>query len=229
MSSASLRQVIESGLELSSAITILVGDNGSGKSTLIEAVADQFGINSRGGRAAVMGGNAGTGKSALGNMLSLSLTDVGRSIRRAPRHDRHGFFLRAETAWSLQQDVSGVRGYWSEDTDAMSHGEGFQVMIESMFRGRGLYLLDEPESALSFNSTLWLGHHLRELARAGSQIICATHSPILASIPGSDIVELGEFGCRRSAWQDLELVKSWQGFLARPHLHFDDVTSQGSR
>ena len=88
-----------------------------------------------------------------------------------------------------------------------------------MFRDPGLYLMDEPEAALSFTSCLRLLALMHRLGRSGAQIVCATHSPVLASTPGADIVELGDHGCRRAAWHELDLVDHWRSYLAEPEVY----------
>lgn len=84
--------------------------------------------------------------------------------------------------------------YWDEDTIEMSHGEGLLTVFAAMFREPGPCLMDEPEAALSFQSCLRLMHLMYELGKLGAQIICATHSPILASTPDADIIEVGTGG-----------------------------------
>ena len=85
-----------------------------------------------------------------------------------------------------------------------------------MFRDPGLYLIDEPEAALSFASCLQLVALMHGLGESGAQVICATHSPILASTPGADIIEVGAFGYRRVAWADLAIVDHWRRYLGDP-------------
>ena len=104
----------------------------------------------------------------------------------------------------------------------MSHGESFLALLESRFDDPGFYCLDEPEAALSFSSTLSLIAVLRRIADEGGQVLCATHSPVLAALPGARILEVGALGqaqgpgLRQVEWQDLELVQHWRSFLAAP-------------
>jgi predicted ATPase len=133
-----------------------------------------------------------------------------------PRAKKKGFFLRAETAFSMTENLGGVPGYWDEDTSSMSHGEGYLAIFQAMFDAPGFYVLDEPEAALSFMSCLSLVALIHELGKSGAQVVCATHSPILAATPDADIVELGDHGYRRTTWQDLELVAQWRRYLADP-------------
>ncbi|GDY33140.1 AAA family ATPase [Gandjariella thermophila] len=203
------------GLTFDRPLTFLVGENGSGKSTLVEAIAEGFGLDARGGRAGRKYGNARP-KTPLGEVLRLETTTAGARMLAGPRTKKKGFFLRAETAFGLMEAVSGMRGYWDEDTTRMSHGEGFFTVFDTMFRERGLYVMDEPEAALSFTSCLRLVALMHQLSQTGAQVVCATHSPILAATPDADIIEVGEHGYRRTKWEELELVDHWRRYLDNP-------------
>jgi predicted ATPase len=89
----------------------------------------------------------------------------------------------------------------------------------------GFYLMDEPDALLSFTACLALAAVLYDLAQAGSQAIVATHSPILAAVPGANILELGDWGIRPARWEDLNLVGSWRAFLAEPAAYFRHLLS----
>jgi predicted ATPase len=197
------------GWEFDAGVTFLVGENGSGKSTLIEAIAEAYGLPAEGGS-----NNGGPvtrrTESALGEWLR---------IERSPRAPRWGFFLRAET-------MHGYYSYLDDLPDAapsfhpMSHGESFNALLDDKLDHprytTGLACLDEPEAALSFASTLrWLAA-LDRMRSRGAQILCATHSPVLAALPGATILELGEWGIRRSEWEDLELVRLHRSYLDDP-------------
>ncbi len=106
----------------------------------------------------------------------------------------------------------------------MSHGEGFITVFTERFTEPGLYLMDEPEAALSFSSCLQLVALMHQLGESGAQIICATHSPILAATPGADIIEVGEHGTQRTTWEDLTLVALWRRYLADPASYFRHIT-----
>jgi predicted ATPase len=208
-------ELARDGLKLTRAVTFLVGENGSGKSTLIEGIAEAFGLDARGGRAGRKYANARP-KTPLGEVMRLDLTREGARMRSGPRTKHKGYFLRAETAFGFAEAVSGMHGYWQEDLTERSHGEGFLVIFESMFREPGLYLMDEPEAALSFTSCLQLVALMHQLGQSGAQVICATHSPILAATPGAEIVEIGNHGFRRVEWADLDLVDHWRRYLTNP-------------
>lgn len=121
----------------------------------------------------------------------------------------HGFFSYLEDNPSMtRQDVMFHR---------MSHGESFLSLAADRFRGGGLWILDEPESALSFSGCLSLLGVLQGLLDdGGSQVILSTHSPLLAALPGADIYEVGGWGLRRNTWEALELVGNWRSFLDAP-------------
>ncbi|MBB1032200.1 AAA family ATPase, partial [Dietzia sp. SLG310A2-38A2] len=189
------------GLELDD-LTVLVGENGSGKSTIVEAVAMAFGLNAEGGS---VNGRDTTWESESSLHASLRLTRGGGA-------SKWGYFLRAETMHgmftylqSAQSDqTSGPEEYFH----SRSHGEAFwDIISTSRFSGGGLFVLDEPEAGLSFDAQLRLVALMLELAdRRGAQVLMATHSPILASVPGAAVYELSEHGMHRSRWEDLAMV-----------------------
>ncbi len=215
MSVPAVAQLAQEGLTFRAPVTFLVGENGSGKSTVVEAVAEQFDLDARGGRANRKYGNDRP-RTALGEALSVELGAEGHRWRRRTRLKRFGFFLRAETAEGLMTTVEGSLGYWEEQTSLMSHGEGFLTVFDAMFRSPGIYLMDEPEAALSFQSCLRLVELVHRLAVSGSQVVVATHSPLLTALPGADVVELGPHGMRHTTWDDLDLVAHWRSYLADP-------------
>ncbi|MVT27734.1 AAA family ATPase [Nesterenkonia alkaliphila] len=197
------------GFEFQEGVTFLVGENGSGKSTLVEGIAEAFGLPSEGG---TTNGGARTRRtdSPLGEWLR---------VIRGPGAPKFGFFLRAETMhgyYTWREQIGGP----SADLHRMSHGESFNSLLEShLDHGQfvqGLVCLDEPEAALSFNSLLGWVAALDRMASRGTQVICATHSPVLASLPGATILELGEWGIRETSWEDLELVQSHRRYLEAP-------------
>ncbi len=211
-------QIISGGLEFTAPVTFLVGDNGSGKSTIVEAIADVCRINSAGGKAGTRYASTGP-KTALGEAMEAVFSPAGWRLAAGPRRQRKGFFLRAETLFNLAQNVSGLPGFWDADLSQRSHGEGFLTVLEEMFSGPGIYLMDEPEAALSFLSCLGLMGLLDRLAAAGGQVICATHSPLLTALPGAQILELSSDGIRPVAWAELALVDHWRRYLANPDLY----------
>ncbi|MEV0159973.1 AAA family ATPase [Nonomuraea fuscirosea] len=220
-----VRHLESQGLTFTERVTFLVGENGSGKSTLVEAIADACDINSEGGKAGTKYASTGM-PSPLGEALDVELTTTGLRLLRGPRRGRRGFFFRAETLFTLGQHVSGMKGFWEDDLTEQSHGEGFFTVLDRMVSGPGLYLLDEPEAALSFRSCLRLLALMHQVAGEGGQIICATHSPILAGLPGAQIVELGDHGVQRTEWEALQLVDDWRRFLTKPDLYLRYVLEE---
>jgi len=207
---APVAQLLDSGLELG-AMTILVGDNGAGKSTLVEAIAIAYGLNAEGGSVNAMNETYGS-ESDLADHLQL-VRGAGAS--------KQGFFLRAETMHGLftYLDSIGDSGSFHQ----RSHGESFIDLVASRSRIRGLWILDEPESALSLPGCLALIGLLRDLLEEGSQVLLSTHSPVLAAYPGAHLYELGEWGIRASEYDDLDLVRNWRSFLDSPERYLRHV------
>ncbi|WP_258066631.1 AAA family ATPase [Rathayibacter sp. AY1F6] len=200
---APVRQVLAEGWDLGQ-VTVITGENGSGKSTLLEAVALAYGLNAEGGSTGAMHSSRAS-ESDLAEHLQL-VRGAGASKR--------GFFLRAETMhgfFSYLGEV-GIDGGYHE----RSHGESFLDIVANRSRISGLWLLDEPESALSVSGCLALIGQLRDLVAGGSQVVLSTHSPILAALPGADLYELDETGLRLCRYDDLDLVRTWRGFLDQP-------------
>lgn len=199
-------QVLRDGWALSAA-TVLVGENGAGKSTLVEAVAQACGMGAEGGS---------TGARSTTRSTESTLHEHLR-VERGAGAPRWGFFLRAETMHGFYTYLEDNPGSGPEPVfHEMSHGESFLAVVGSRMDRPGLYLLDEPESALSFTGCLALLAHLRDLVAGGSQVVLSTHSPILAALPGAQVWEVGDLGLHEKAWADLDLVTGWQGFLAAP-------------
>jgi predicted ATPase len=198
------------GLDFERPVTFFVGENGTGKSTIVEAIAEVFKIDVRGGH----GARRYSSIEAVGALSPL--------IRLLPpagaRHKTKSFFLRAETAKGVLEFMSdaGVEGYGERSAAEVSHGESFMQVLQGRFTERGLYLLDEPEAPFSFRSCLALIAVLSDLALSGSQIICATHSPILTALPGAQILELSDEGIVNRDWKELELTANWRHFLETP-------------
>lgn len=204
-------QVLNEGLELGSC-TILVGDNGTGKSTVIEAIAMAYGLNAEGGSTGARHRTAET-ESGLWDWLQLS---------RGPGASRWGYFVRAETMHGLFTYLDGSRaespGSSDVDFHARSHGESFVSLLStSRFDGAGLFVWDEPEAGLSFRAQLHLIGELSLMAsRPCAQVLLATHSPLLAAVPGARILQLSESGIEQVEWDDLELVDHYRRFLDGP-------------
>ncbi|WP_344044529.1 AAA family ATPase [Nocardioides panacihumi] len=216
-----VEQILGEGLSLPKGVTFLVGENGSGKSTIVEAVAMAFGLNREGG----------TAQSRHSTRESESPLVGALRLQRGLGSSRWGFFLRAETmhGWYtyLEQnpppDSSRLRDPVFHE---MSHGESFLAVLRRRFDSPGFYCLDEPEAALSFSSTLGLIAALHDVVATGGQVLCATHSPVLAAMPGATILEVGPWGLRRATWDELDLVGHWRAYLAEPHRYLRHVIDE---
>lgn len=213
-----VRQMMTASLVFDKPVTFLVGENGSGKSTIVEAIATAYGLDVRGGHGARKYAVASQPPNPLAEMMVLDFSRLGLRLKskRSP-----GFFLRSETALGVFEHMSdyGVAGYGVKHLGTVSHGEGYIQVISGRFNQKGLYLLDEPEAALSFASQLVLMEKLQQLVANGSQVICATHSPILASLPGATLYELNDAGIAETAWEKLSLVEHWRRYLANPSFY----------
>lgn len=198
--------LLDDGLDLAAGVTLLVGENGSGKSTIVEAVAAAFGLSPEGGSVHARHSTRAS-ESPLSDWIRLE---------RSPGASRWGFFLRAETMhgfYTYLEDHSGPRDPVFHE---MSHGESFLEILRTRFDSPGLYCLDEPEAALSFSAQIALVGTLHDLAAGGAQVLCATHSPLLAALPGAQILEVGPWGMRRTSYDELELVTHWRRYLDSP-------------
>ncbi len=200
-------QLLTDGLDLAPGVTFLVGENGSGKSTLIEALAAAYGLNVEGGSKGAQHRTRDS-ESPLGGVLQLV---------RNPGPMVSSYFLRAETMHGLYTYLEDNPSRHDARFHEMSHGESFLEVVRSRFRGYGFFLMDEPEAALSFTSCLGLVAALDDLGREGAQVVVATHSPILAALPGATLLEVGAHGMREVAYDDLDLVRDWRSFLDAPN------------
>jgi predicted ATPase len=211
-----VEQVLRDGIDLGP-LTILVGENGSGKSTLVEAVAMAFGLSREGGSQQARHTTRAT-ESDLHAALQLV---------RNPGSSRWGYFLRAETMHGFYTYLEENPGSGRDPAfHEMSHGESFLELLSHRFDSPGLYVLDEPESALSFTGCLALIGHLHALVATGNaQVLMATHSPILAALPGAELLEVGEWGLRSTTWDELALVDHWRRFLTAPQAYLRHVLS----
>jgi len=178
-------------------VTFFVGENGTGKSTLLEAIAVLCGLNAEGGSK-----NFRFSTRASESELSGSLRMV-RSFRRP----RDSFFLRAESFYNLATQVEqlGVhKAYGDTSLHHQSHGESFMSLFMNRFRGDGLYILDEPEAALSPIRQLAMLRRMNQLVRQNSQFIIATHSPILLGYPDCLILQLEDKGLSKIEYERTE-------------------------
>jgi predicted ATPase len=198
--------LLDEGLDLPTGVTLLVGENGSGKSTIVEAVAVAFGLSPEGGSVQARHSTRAS-ESPLSDWIRLE---------RSPGASRWGFFLRAETMHGFYTYLEDNPSNRDPVFHEMSHGESFLEILRTRFDSPGLYCLDEPEAALSFSAQIALVGTLHDLAAGGAQVLCATHSPLLAALPGAQLLEVGPWGMRPSSYDDLELVAHWKRYLDLP-------------
>lgn len=201
-------------LALDAPVTLLAGDNGSGKSTIVEAIAESMGFAAEGGELERSGELPAVPRPVLGEALEPVLS------RTKPRN---GYFLRAESFFNIASFVDSG-GIFSPDLSlygdvplhAQSHGQSFLALAANRFGGESLYVLDEPEAALSVTGALALLGVIVRGAREGAQFIIATHSPVLLACPEARIYELDDTGLAPCAYDDLEAVRFTRGFLDAP-------------
>lgn len=193
------------------AVTVLAGDNGSGKSTIIEALAVAAGFNAEGG-----------GRNLQFETLATH-SDLHHHVElRWKLRPRWGWFLRAESFYGMATHIAndadpryGIQALFP-DLHGRSHGQSFLQLITSRFSTPGLYLMDEPESALSFQGQLRLLRFIHDGIAAGAQFVLATHSPLLMRADGATIYQFGDDGIARTDYDDLEVVNLWRRFLDSP-------------
>jgi len=143
------------------------------------------------------------------------------------QYPRDGFFLRAESFYNVASNIDALEegpsfgpslldSYGGKSLHAQSHGESFLALVANRFGGEGLYLLDEPEAALSPSRQMTLLTLMDDLVKRNSQLVIATHSPILMAYPKARIYELGEWGFRETAYEDTEHYQLTKQFLSNP-------------
>lgn len=209
-------QLMREGMDLPPGVTFIVGENGSGKSTLIEGIADAVGLPLEGGDR----------QSDIRTIEESSALGPHLVVHRGS-HASQGFFLRAESmqGWITKMAELGSTRAWLHN---VSHGESYLAMALQFMRKPGIYLLDEPESALSFASVLALMGHFDEVTReTGAQVVCATHSPVLCALPGATILELSDRGVAETDWADLDLVRAHRLFFDDPMRQLRHVVRSG--
>ncbi|WP_433751966.1 AAA family ATPase [Paenibacillus amylolyticus] len=192
-------------LELTNNVTFFVGENGSGKSTLLEGIAHQCGFNTAGG------GRNNTyethaSESSLGNYLRLAwLPKI-----------TNGFFMRSESFYQFASHVDempeSLPYYGGRSLHEQSHGESFLSLFVNRFSSKGIYLLDEPEAALSPARQLSLLRILHDLSGT-SQFIIATHSPILLGYPGAEILSFDDSHIQEVTYEDTDHYQITRSFL----------------
>lgn len=195
-------------LEFHPAVTFFVGENGSGKSTLLEAIALKLKFNPEGG-----GKNFNFATAETHSCLDDNLV-----LERSFSRPTDGFFLRAESFYNVASEVDrlGVTyGYGGQSLHEQSHGEAFLSLLKNRLQGGGVYLFDEPEAALSPQRQLSVLTLLHRLVYHRSQLIIATHSPILLAYPHARIYQFSEEGIRDIQYVETEHYQITRDFLNR--------------
>lgn len=192
-------------------MTFIVGENGSGKSTFVEAIAIKAGFNPEGG--------SRNFNFATKNSHSALFEDV--KLVRSLKRFTDGYFLRAESFYNVaseidqlyEGDLYRLKQAYGGSMHERSHGESFLALLHNRLSGQGLYIFDEPESALSVSSQLNMMVRMKELVEQASQFIIATHSPILLAYPGADIYQVSEDGLTQVAFEDTDQFRLTKLFI----------------
>ncbi len=216
-------QSLAEGLALHPKVTYLVGENGSGKSTLLEGIAIAAGMNPEGG----------SSNFAFATRDSHSpLADAIRLVR-GPRRPRTDFFLRAESLFTtgtyleqLDAPERALGAYGGRSLHEQSHGESFLAVMLNRFGPQGLYIMDEPEAALSPQNCLTCLRRIHELVTARCQFVIATHSPIVLAYPDATIYSCSDTGVEMIEYDSSEPVKLTRGFLDDPEAFLRQLLSE---
>lgn len=206
------------GIRFDSPVTFFVGENGSGKSTLIEGIAVSAGFNPEGG-SKNFNFTTRNSCSELHEYIKLVRNPVGKW--------RDGYFLRAESFNNVATNIEELdkipsssrkisESYGNRALHEQSHGESFMALMRERFSGHGLYILDEPEAALSPARLIAAIDLIRDLVENDSQFIISTHSPILTAYPGAVIYEITEKGIKRTEWKHTANYMLTKRFLDDP-------------
>jgi predicted ATPase len=199
-------------LELDPRVTFFVGENGSGKSTLVEAIAVATKLNVEGG-GKLLRFTTRPSHSRLHERLELE---------RSSLPPLNAFFLRAESVFNLATaieeggTIGALEDVYQRPLHEQSHGESFLDIAVNRLGPRGFYLFDEPEAALSVSGQLALIRRMYELVGKHSQLVVATHSPILLGYPGATILELSDDGICRVDYDETQQVELTRSFLEDP-------------
>lgn len=195
-------------LEFHPAVTFLTGENGSGKSTLLEAIAVCADLNAEGG----------SRNFSFESRASHSIMNDHLRLVRGAKRPKDCYFLRAESFYNVAKEIDrldGIDSYGGVSLHEQSHGESFFALLTNRFFGNGLYLLDEPEAALSPVRQLAVLSILDDLVRKQSQFIIATHSPIIIAYPDATIYRFSNEAIEQVSYEDTEHYRVYRDFLTR--------------
>jgi predicted ATPase len=209
-------------LDLHPNVTFLVGENGSGKSTLLEAIAVAWGFNPEGG----------TKNFNFGTRISHSPLEEYLRLVKGIRRPKDGFFLRAESFFNVATEIEKldsepafsppvIDSYGGKSLHEQSHGESFMALLLNRFGGKGFYILDEPEAALSPQRQLAVLSRIHDLVNDDSQFVIATHSPILMAYPHATIYSCSVEGIRKVDYYETEHYRVTHDFLKNPKRMLD--------
>ncbi|MCF6245133.1 MAG: AAA family ATPase [Sulfurovum sp.] len=204
-------------------VTFIVGENGSGKSTLLEALAISQGFNAEGG----------TTNFHFSTRESHSDLHAYLRIAKDTKKPETGFFLRAESFFNVateiekldQDPLAGnkiIHSYGGKSLHEQSHGEAFFSLMKNRFSQKGLYLLDEPEAALSPKRQIEMLSMMHALVKQGSQFVICTHSPILLAYPNATIYQIEETGLVKRDYTHTETFKITHNFLN----HYEELIDE---
>jgi len=207
-------------LPLHPRVTYLIGENGSGKSTLLEGIAVAYGFNAEGG----------SKNFRFDTRASHSTLHEHLRIVKGHRRAKDGFFLRAESFFNVATEIERLNvgdSYGGRSLHEQSHGESFMALMMERFGGSGLYLLDEPEAALSPQRQLAALARIHDLVCADSQFIIATHSPILMAYPDARIYQCTAEGLAQVDYFATEHYQVMHDFLVNPKRMLDVLLAPG--
>jgi predicted ATPase len=210
---------LETNLSFHPKVTFFVGENGAGKSTLIEAIAVSYGLNPEGG----------SRNFTHSTRASHTNLDLALQVAKAPRTPADSYFLRAESFFTLATEIERLdvnHAYGGRSLHEQSHGESFFALFKHRFRDQGLYLMDEPEAALSPRRQLEFLALLHDFCKQGSQFLIATHSPIIMAYPDAWIYVLSQEGIRRVPYAETDHFLITRGFLSNPQRSLDVLMAE---